>query len=192
VIDVARDLVGKLLVKTDPEAQLILRVVETEAYSHDDPASHSHGGPRGRNTVMFRAGGIAYVYIGYGVHHCLNVVTGPAGMGEAVLIRSAEPLVGAERMWRRRWPDRPLDPSRMCRLAAGPGNLTRALGITKSAHNGVSLLHGCLTVCDGNETIDDVVSDVRIGITRATERPWRFLIHGNRCVSRRARPPASQ
>src|SRR5207247_4537550 len=98
---VARDLLGRLLVKLPDESggePLVGRIVETEAYQEDDPASHSFGGPRGRNLVMFGPPGRLYVYFTYGMHHCMNVVTGPPGRGSAVLLRAADPLHGLAAM----------------------------------------------------------------------------------------------
>jgi DNA-3-methyladenine glycosylase len=187
VLEVAPNLVGKLIVYRGAGGRKILRIVETEAYSQDDPASHSFGGPRGRNTVMFGAGGAAYVYRSYGIHHCLNVVTGPEGRGEAVLIRAGEPIEGLEDMWRNRFPDRPHGPRLLRRLAAGPGNLTRALGITTASHNGVDLVGGELTIRDDGGFRGTVIADQRVGISKATERPWRFLAAGSLFVSRRRR-----
>jgi DNA-3-methyladenine glycosylase len=187
VLFVARDLVGKLIVFRQRCDTKVVRIVETEAYAEDDPASHAYGGSRGRNTVMFRSGGVAYVYKSYGIHDCLNVVTGPPGRGEAVLIRAGEPIEGIEEMWQNRFPHQPYDPARLNRVAGGPGNLTRALGITKESHNGADLIDGDLRLCDDGWAQHQVVQDLRIGISRAAELPWRFLVADSPFVSRRPR-----
>lgn len=158
-IDVARDLLGKLIVRTTETGPRILRIVETEAYLPDDPASHSFRGPTDRNRAMFGPPGHAYVYLIYGMHHCLNVVTEPEGTGAAVLIRAALPLVGLEAMWRARFPEAAApragaldatgaadgpDPRLTARLASGPGKLCRALDVHRDRENGVSLREGSL------------------------------------------------
>ena len=153
-------------------------IVEVEAYREDDPASHSYGGPRGRNVIMFGPPGRLYVYRSYGVHWCANVVCEPEGAGAAVLLRALEPTDGLEAMRGRRG----LEDTRV--LCAGPGRLAQALGIT-SAHNGLSLEEAPFELRPPREAAD-VVSSRRIGITRAPDRPWRYLAAGSRFVSRAA------
>jgi len=156
-----------------------VRIVETEGYLFDDPACHASRGMTPRNAAMFGERGHAYVYISYGVHPLLNVVTGNDGGGEAVLLRAGDPLKGVDemRIARGEVPDR--------RLCAGPGNLTRALGVTM-AHNGVLLTRGSLRI-EGGEPVrdDEVVVTTRIGLTVAKENPWRFYLRSSRSVSRR-------
>jgi DNA-3-methyladenine glycosylase len=154
------------------------RIVEVEAYREDDPASHSYGGPRGRNLVMFGRPGRLYVYRSYGVHWCANVVCEPEGSGAAVLLRALEPTHGLGEMRARRR----LDEARL--LCSGPGRLTQALGIT-SEHNGRALDAPPFELRPAVEPIEVVVSR-RIGITRAPEQPWRYLEAGSRFVSRAA------
>jgi DNA-3-methyladenine glycosylase len=156
------------------------RIVETEAYTQDDPASHSYGRRTPRNEVMYGAAGHAYVYR---IHQatCFNVVTGIAGVGEAVLVRALEPVEGLPLMRTRRG----IQDDRL--LCAGPGRLCRALGITVD-HNGVPLSGGCIRLMAG-DPVDDagVIVTPRIGIRLAAEWPRRFYVAGSRCVSRPAK-----
>jgi DNA-3-methyladenine glycosylase len=166
--DVAPRLLNRLLVAGDCAG----RIVEVEAYTADDPASHSHRGPTPRNAVMFDRAGLLYVYFTYGMHHCANVVTGPEGDGQAVLLRAVVPVEGLELMRARRRgaPDR--------RLADGPGKLCQALALDRSA-NGVDLCDAASPVRledDGTPPPDDPVAGPRIGISRAVDRPWRWRV----------------
>jgi DNA-3-methyladenine glycosylase len=154
------------------------RIVEVEAYREDDPASHSYGGPRGRNLVMFGPPGHLYVYRSYGIHWCANIVCEPAGAGAAVLLRALEPTHGLESMRTRR----AVTGDRL--LCSGPGRLTQALGVT-SAHNGLPVGAAPFSLTPP-ETELEVVASRRIGITRAVEQPWRYLAAGSRFVSRAA------
>jgi len=170
---VARELLGCAL-EHDGAGGVI---VEVERYQEDDPASHSYGGPRGRNTVMFGPPGRAYVYRSYGIHWCLNLVCGPEGAGAAVLLRALEPRTGLELMRARRGPV----PDRL--LCAGPGRLAQALGVDASL-NGVALSEdGPLRVLAATASVR-VVRGPRIGITRAAERPWRLGVAGSAYLSR--------
>ena len=161
-------------------------IVEDEAYLQGDPAAHSYRGETKRNRAMFGPPGHAYVYRIYGLHTCFNVVTGPEGIGEAVLIRALEPAVGIDLMQARRGTDDPLA------LASGPGKLTQALKITMDL-DGTSLIDGPLQVWSPEslpgrrpEGIDgEIVQTTRIGITKAADLPLRFYLKGNRHVSRR-------
>jgi len=153
-------------------------IVEVEAYREDDPASHSYGGPRGRNVIMFGPPGYLYVYRSYGLHWCANIVCEPEGSGAAVLLRAVEPTDGLDAMRSRRG----LDDERL--LCAGPGRLTQALGIT-GAHNGYSLLAAPFELAPPRQRVEVAVSR-RIGITRAPEQPWRYVAAGSHFVSRSA------
>jgi DNA-3-methyladenine glycosylase len=190
-VDVARDLLGKVLVHETAEGVAAGRIVEVEAYlGPDDPASHAFRGPRGRAWVMFEAGGRAYVYFSYGVHWCMNVVTAPAGTGGAALVRALEPVAGIDLMRRRRGREALAD------LASGPGKLAQALAIGP-AENALDLVprsrgaRPALTILDGDAPAA-IDATPRIGITRAAEWPLRFLERGSAFVSRprTARPPA--
>ncbi len=205
-VEVAPTLLGKLLVRVDDEAgPLIARIVEVEAYRWDDPASHSFRGPTTRNQSMFGPPGTAYVYLIYGVHHCLNVVTGDPGRGEAVLMRAAEAVFGAPSMVRNRLPSASVPPER---LLSGPGNLCRGLGITREKDDGHSLLRDSRVLLAEWLTILErrrgrppepehfrarpparVVAGPRIGLTKATDVPWRFVDADSPALSR---PPGGR
>jgi len=170
--DVARDLLGKVLVVERGGTDVSGRIVETEAYMRNDPASHSFNGPTPRNTAMFGPPGHLYVYRSYGVHWCANVVTGAARDGQAVLIRALLPVAGLEAMRTRRAgrPDRD--------LCNGPGKLCAALGIDGD-DDGIDLTvssSAIRIVDDGTGVPPDVLVGPRIGITKAVDTPWRFRI----------------
>lgn len=160
--EVARDLIGAHL-SVDGVGGLI---IETEAYEPDDPASHSYRGETARNGAMFRPGGIAYVYRSYGIHWCLNVVTGAEGHGAAVLIRALEPTCGLGMMAARRGVEDPRQ------FASGPGRVTQALGLDRR-HDGLSLSEWPFRLELGPAPAT-VVTGPRIGITKGVETPWRF------------------
>lgn len=166
---VARDLLGRdLLGVTRGGTRIRARIVETEAYGPDDPASHGYRGPTRRNASMFGPPGHLYVYFTYGIHWCVNVVTGSRGEGSAVLLRAAVPLEGTSSMARRRGVR---DPARLC---SGPANLARAFGIDGNA-DGADLLRGPWRLLVGEEAPSrGVVRGPRVGISRAREVPWRF------------------
>jgi DNA-3-methyladenine glycosylase len=156
------------------------RIVEAEAYHHQDPASHSYGGRTDRNKAMFGPPGRAYVYRSYGVHWCLNLVCEPEEEAAAVLIRALEPTEGLPSMRVRRG----LDDERL--LCAGPGRLCQALGITREL-DGARLDRRPFAL-SAPEAPVDVVRGVRVGITRAVEQPWRYGLSGSRFLSRALRP----
>ena len=175
VLEVAHDLVGCVLTHDGTTG----RIVETEAYHQDEPACHAYSGLTARTGVLFGPPGVAYVYRSYGIHALLNAVCEPEGVGTAVLIRALEPLEGLDLMRERRGLERAED------LCSGPGKLTQALGIGL-ALNGSDLgsVIAILPPPDDAAAAPQIVSDVRIGITRATELPWRFCDASSRCVSR--------
>ena len=151
-------------------------LVEVEAYAPDDPASHAFRGRTQRNRTMFGPAGHLYVYRSYGVHWCANIVCAQDGIGAAVLLRALEPTRGVDRMRERRG----LDDPRL--LAAGPGRLTQALGIT-GADDGLDLLRPPFVLQPPAAPVD-VVASPRVGISRAAERPWRYSLAGSSFVSR--------
>jgi DNA-3-methyladenine glycosylase len=155
------------------------RIVEVEAYEETDPASHSHGGPRGRNTIMFGPPGRLYVHRSYGIHWCANVVCEGVGRGAAVLLRAIEPTHGLERMRVRRGVGEP----RL--LCSGPGRLTQALGLSHE-HNGAALDRPPFAWLPPDADVA-VAATPRIGITKATEQPWRYVIRESPWLSRAPR-----
>jgi DNA-3-methyladenine glycosylase len=176
---VARALLGRLVVRETRATRLVGRIVEVEAYGGArDPASHAFRGPTARNRTMFGPPGHAYVYFTYGMHHCLNVVTGNGGVASAVLIRALEPIAGLAAMARRR------GTVARERLARGPGCVARALGLT-GVHDGADLTRGplWLSARPPRRGGRRIASGPRIGIRRAVRRPWRFYLAGHPCVS---------
>lgn len=166
VVEVARRLVGSQLTSLLGGVRTAVRLTEVEAYGGtEDPASHAYRGETARNRSMFREAGTLYVYRSYGVHWCANVVTGPSGVGEAVLLRAAEPLEGIEEIRRRR--------GREDHLLDGPGKLCQALGIT-GAQDGTSLSSGPVRLEPPEKPVN-VEATRRVGITKGTELPWRFV-----------------
>lgn len=163
--EVAPLLLNKLLV----HGPCVGRIVEVEAYRQDDPASHTHHGPTARNAVMFGPPGHLYVYFTYGMHHCANVVTGPVGVGAAVLLRAVEPLAGLPLMRERR-AGRP-------QLADGPAKLCQAFAIGPG-HNGIDVCRGAGVGLfdDGVPPPSEPVVGPRVGISKAVDVPWRFRV----------------
>jgi DNA-3-methyladenine glycosylase len=178
VLTVARDVLGRVLIHDAPEGRISGRIVEVEAYhGAEDPASHAYRGYTARNAVMFGPAGHAYVYFTYGMHFCLNLVTGREGVAAAVLVRALEPLEGEELMRRRR------GQVAAERLARGPGCVARALGLDRS-HDGLDLVRGPLRIAAGRPWRGArIVAATRVGIRQARERRWRFLFEGHPCVS---------
>lgn len=180
-VAVARDLLGKIVMHRFDGAVMTGRIVETEAYlGSGDRAAHSFAGRTARTRVIFGPPGHAYVYLVYGMHHCLNFIAERDGVPGCVLIRALEPLRGVEAMRARRPRGR-----RGCELANGPGKLTLALGIDRR-HYGADLTSGALTVREiPAEPPPRIEVTPRIGIARSKELPLRFLIADNEAVSKR-------
>jgi DNA-3-methyladenine glycosylase len=180
-VRVAKELLGKVLVRRLGDTSLEGIIVETEAYrGYDDAASHAYRGPTRRNQVMFGEPGHAYVYFTYGMHYCLNVTTEPAGQPGAVLIRAVQPVKGIVEMKKRRRTEH------VKALSNGPAKLTQAFAVTKA-------LNGCDLTSAGELYLAEpshprkvrIAVTTRIGIKAGSEKPWRFYIKGNPFVSRR-------
>ncbi len=166
-ISAARAVLGKIVVHKTEAGIVSGRIMETEAYLRDDPACHASRGMTARNQVMFGPPGHAYVYFTYGAHYCMNFVTQPRGVPEAILIRALEPIEGIEIMMGNREKDRLED------LCSGPGKLTQAMGIGRDL-NGEDLLGDRLYILDDGMDIGPIVSRPRIGIREAVDELWRF------------------
>jgi DNA-3-methyladenine glycosylase len=177
-VEVARALLGKVLIHRTHACTIAGRIVETEAYLRDDPACHASRGITHRNAAMFGEPGHAYIYFTYGMYFCFNAVTAPEGIGEAVLVRAVEPMEGIETMKVLRGVEKPAD------LAGGPGKLCQAFGLDRR-HNGLDLTRGELVIADDGYVPGEVVVTTRIGIRLAADKPWRFYIAGNPYVSRK-------
>jgi len=176
---VARELLGCVLVSRRGRVVTAGRIVETEAYlGPEDAASHAAFRP-GSHALFYGDGGFAYVYLNYGIHYLVNAVTEREGSPAAVLIRALEPIDGVALMTRRRREGRTDIDGNLCR---GPGNLTRALGITL-AENRLDLTSSRLSIEDRGHTTGTIAWGPRIGIRHGTERAWRCWIEGHPCVS---------
>jgi DNA-3-methyladenine glycosylase len=172
VHEVAPELIGATLLVDGVGG----RIVEVEAYDQEDPASHAYRGRTPRNASMFGPAGHAYVYRSYGIHWCLNLVCEGEGVPSAVLVRALEPTHGLDEMRKRRG----LDDPRL--LASGPGRLCQALGITRE-HDGLPLDQPPFELHERPAPVE-VLAGARVGITRATELPWRYVEAGSRFLSR--------
>ena len=179
-VDVAPDLLGRLLIRRLPDgARLVARIVEAEAYEPGDPASHGFRGPTPRNLVMFGEPGHLYVYFTYGNHWMLNAVARGPGEGSAVLLRAAEPLAGLDRMARHRGRAGPRD------LCSGPGKLAQALAADRSL-NGADLVRGREVWIEEGDALPRaaIATGIRVGVNVGADRPWRFWVAGDPFVSR--------
>jgi len=176
VLEVAEELIGATFLVDGVGG----KIVEVEAYHHEDPAAHGYRGRTERNATMFGPPGHAYVYRSYGIHWCVNFVCEPEGVADAVLIRALEPTHKLSLMRRRRGVE---DERRLC---SGPGRLCQALAIT-GAHDGLALDRPPFRLEPRTEK-PEVVRGPRVGISRATDLPWRFGLAGSRYLSRTLRP----
>ncbi len=187
---VARELLGKVLVRDDGKPRLAARIVEVEAYlGANDPASHSFAGKTARNSVLFGPPGYAYVYFIYGTHYCLNVSCVPDGKAGGVLFRAAEPVEGIEEMARARKIE--VQGARdLVRLTSGPGRLAEAFGITRGRDNGDDLTSSDsgLWIGDDGFRAGKIATTPRIGISKAADRLLRYILAGNGFVSGRKMP----
>src|SRR5512141_1015770 len=175
---VARDLLGKILVRRVDGLMVAGRIVETEAYSSDDPASHAFRGRTERNRALFGEVGHAYVYQTHGPNFCLNVVARKGKPAGGVLIRALEPLKGIEAMRR----SRGLIDGR--RPASGPGNLSRAMRIDMRLYGTDLTKRGPLVIADDGAAKPKVRRTVRIGVTAARDKRWRFVVEGSPFITR--------
>jgi DNA-3-methyladenine glycosylase len=171
----ARSLLGWEFMHASPQGVTAGYIVETEAYMASDAASHTFRGETARNKIMFGPAGYLYVYFTYGMHYCVNIVTGQEGYGEAVLLRALQPTKGVELMKQRRGPKSDVQ------LMSGPGKLAQAMGIDKT-HNGASLVDN-FKLLPGIVPAE-ITQTTRIGISKAVDEPWRFYITGNPCISK--------
>jgi DNA-3-methyladenine glycosylase len=182
---VSRELLGKVLVRRERRQLRTARIVEVEAYlGKDDPAAHSFAGRTPRNAVLFGPPGYAYVYFIYGNHYCLNVSCLPHGVAGGILFRAVEPLVGIEEMARSRGLSI-IGTRDLRKLTSGPGRLAEAFGITRQRDNGKDLTttSSDLFIADDGYRVRRILTTSRIGITKAAERPLRYVIAGNEFVS---------
>ncbi|MGG9961499.1 DNA-3-methyladenine glycosylase [Ferruginibacter sp. SUN106] len=185
VVQIARDLLGKIIITKFDGHTTSGKIVETEAYigGHTDRASHAYNGKRtARNEHMYASPGISYVYICYGMHHLFNVVTNKKNIPDAVLIRAVEPLQGIDIMLQRTGKLK-LDNT----LTKGPGNTGKALGISKE-HSGLNLLGNKIFICDDDifYAKNEIGMSARIGVEGAGDdalHPYRFFVKGNKFVS---------
>jgi DNA-3-methyladenine glycosylase len=186
---VSRDLLGKILVRRDRRKLLAGRIAEVEAYlGRDDPASHSASGLTPRNAALFGPPGYSYVYFIYGNHFCFNVSCLPDGEAGGVLFRALEPLAGIEQMVEARGLSLPQEPgtSELRRLTSGPGRLAQAFGITRERDNAkdLTLARSDLLIADDGFRPRRIEVTPRIGLTKAVAHPLRYIIAGNRFVSK--------
>ena len=186
VLTVARELLGKILVKDENEIILSGKIVEVEAYDGEvDEASHTFIGKTKRNEIMFGEGGFFYVYFTYGNHFCCNVVTGINGKGTAVLIRAVEPLTGESVMIRNRFGRELKNEKEKFNLTSGPGKVCQAFSITKK-HYGIDLTGNEIYILDNKKlTEEEIGISQRIGIKKSVHLPWRFFIKNNQYISRK-------
>ncbi|MGC1649210.1 MAG: DNA-3-methyladenine glycosylase [Candidatus Sulfotelmatobacter sp.] len=188
---VARELLGKVLVRRAevPKSPLTARIVEVEAYlGEKDPAAHSAAGNTARTAVLFGPPGHAYVYFIYGNYYCLNVSCEPEGRAGGVLFRAVEPLSGVDEMAQARGIEihGAVD---LHKLTSGPGRLCEAFGITRARDNGGDLtsVGSSLWIGDDGYRARGIRTTLRIGITKAAEKPWRYVLDGNPFVSKKVR-----
>ena len=165
--------------------KLVARIVETEAYDQDDPASHAFGGPSERNAAMFGPAGHLYVYVSYGMHHCCNVVCGPEGFGSGCLVRAVEPLEGVEVMRELREAGRAYKhPLKLRDLTNGPGKVCAALGIDKELYRHDLTVEPLVLDFAPLLPGETIRRSPRVGISKNIDAPKRFFIEGNAFVSR--------
>jgi len=185
VLNVAKDLLGKVLIYKSGGDVFAAKIVEVEAYDgKNDKASHSFSGKTKRNEVMFNEGGYFYVYFTYGAHFCCNVVTGKKNYGAAVLIRAVEPLLGINKMITNRFGRELKSEKEFYNLTSGPGKVCKAFGFDKS-HSGFDLTNSDIFIVDEPKLSKKMIGvSKRIGITKSVSLPWRFFEIDNLHLSR--------
>ena len=188
-ITVARELLGKLLIRREGRKLLAGRIVEDEAYLGAlDPAAHTYNGRTARNAVLFGPPGHAYVYFIYGNHYCTNLSCMPEGDAGGVLLRAMEPVFGRTEMAKLRGVvlSEPPRTSQLRLISSGPGRMSEALGITRERDNGKDITSPTsdLWIADNGYRVKRVLITKRIGITKSADMPLRYIIDGNRFVSR--------
>ncbi len=185
VLTVAKELIGKILVKKEKNDILSGRIVEVEAYDGNiDEAAHTFIGKTKRNEVMFKEGGYLYVYFTYGTHFCCNVVTGKKDHGTAVLIRAVEPISGIDKMIKRRFARKLKSENEIFNLTSGPGKLCKAFAINRE-HSGLDLTDDVIYLLDAPKLkLNKIGISKRIGISKSVDLPWRFFEKGNPYLSR--------
>lgn len=178
-LEAAPKLLGCVLSHSTPKGTIAGQIIEVEAYTQNDAASHSFNGQTKRNSAMFASPGTCYIYFTYGLHYCLNVVAGQVGQGEAILIRALKPTKGLELMWQNRYhaplPTSP-SPQNITSLADGPAKLVQAFGLDLS-YNGIDLLTKRNLKLWPNPTLNHkfkIKNTPRIGIKKVTEKLWRW------------------
>jgi DNA-3-methyladenine glycosylase len=196
---VARRLLGKTVVRRFPDGAVATgRIVETEAYTTDDPACHAFRGKTERNKAMFGPPGHAYIHMNYGLHYCLNAVTAAEGTAEAVLIRAIEPLENASRLFRNYYGEVAAEDAYSSeyfesmaraekRLGAGPGRMTKSLLIDRAFDDtDLTDSESELFITEGSEIAEEnIVTTTRIGITKGADLPWRYYVRTSAFVSKR-------
>lgn len=183
---IAKNLLGKILVKQTDKNLYAGRIVEVEAYEGaNDQAAHSYNGISERNNVMFQPGGAFYVYLIYGVHYCANIVVGKEGVGDAVLLRGVEPITGQELMASNRFAKVDINSKEKLNLTNGPAKLCKAFAIDRE-YNGYSLDSDKIFLADlESDNKFKIVETTRIGITKSVDLKWRYYIKDNPFVSRK-------
>ncbi len=183
---VAKDLLGKILVKKNGREILAGKIVEVEAYDGStDQAAHSYGRITPRNKIMFEDGGYLYVYFTYGTHHCCNVVTGKKGKGTAVLIRAVEPVYGIKKIMLNRFNKTDLTQKEIYNLTSGPGKICQAFALDRS-YSGTDLTKNKIFLLNKPKMKKNQIGvSKRIGISKSVDLPWRFFIKDNPFLSRK-------
>ncbi|NUN07729.1 MAG: DNA-3-methyladenine glycosylase [Ignavibacteriaceae bacterium] len=182
---VAKDLLGKIIVHQAGKVFYSGMITEVEAYRQNDEASHSYRGISKRNRVMFQEGGVIYVYLIYGMYDCMNVVTGCEGTGEAVLIRSIEPVTGIKQMAANRGLKNLSMDSALRGLTDGPGKVCQAMKVNRK-HNGLNLMGEKIFIAESGLFSGrmKIGRSERIGIRKGTHLEWRYFIRDNQFVSK--------